>query len=43
VRRILLESQIVIAQRGEGDDDRVARVDFQYRLGGDLETSRTGQ
>ena len=43
MRGILLESQVVLAERCECHDDRVARVDFQYRLGGDLETSRAGQ
>src|SRR5215831_5340299 len=32
VRVILLESQVVFAQRRECHDDRVARVDFQDRL-----------
>src|SRR5262249_18287793 len=43
VRGILLEGQIVVAERCERQDDRVARVDFQDRLGGALDAAAAGE
>src|SRR5499433_4603842 len=43
VGSILLESQIVIAQRRERHDNVVTRVDFQDRLRGALNTPGAGQ
>src|SRR6516164_9117169 len=43
VRGILLEGQIIIAQRRERHDNGVTRVDFQDRLRGALNTPGAGQ
>src|SRR5437763_14554202 len=40
---ILLEGQIVVAERCERQDDLVARVDFQDRLGGALDAAAAGE